>query len=81
MLESSFRIVADPMFPPPDGFSQKKSVVQELVPECKYQLVFDETIDAPFLHSVFKTKDNIIVEIDEDELSDCEEEDMLPDYE
>jgi tubulin---tyrosine ligase len=24
MLENAFRIVTDPLFPPPDGFSQKK---------------------------------------------------------
>jgi len=35
-------------------------------------LVFDETIDGPTLEPVFKTKENIIVEIDEDEISDEE---------
>jgi tubulin polyglutamylase TTLL1/tubulin monoglycylase TTLL3/8 len=24
MMENAFRIVADPLFPPPEGFSQKK---------------------------------------------------------
>jgi len=72
MLENSFRIVVDPMFQPPEGFSQKKSVVHELCPENKYQLVFDEKVDGPALETVFRTKENIIVEIDEDELSDDE---------
>jgi hypothetical protein len=72
MLENSFRIVVDPLFPPPEGFSQKKQVVNELTPECKFHLVFDERVDGPELESAFKTKENIIVEIDEEELSDEE---------
>ena len=47
MLENSFRIVADPLFPPPEGFSQKKQVVQEICPENKYHLIFDEKVDGP----------------------------------
>lgn len=70
MLENAFRITADPMFPPPEGWSQKKQVVQEICPENKFQLVFDEKVDGPGLEQVFRTKENIIVEIDEDEISD-----------
>ena len=46
MLENSFRIAIDPLFPPPLHFSQKKCVVQDLCPENKYELIFDENIDA-----------------------------------
>lgn len=70
MLENTFRIVADPLFPPPEGFGQKKQVIQELCPENKFHLVFDEKLDGPNLEQVFKTKENIIVEIEEEELSD-----------
>ena len=66
------RIVTDPLFPPPEGFSQKKQVVQELCPENKFSLVFDEKVDGPGLESVFKTRENVIVEIDEEEISDEE---------
>lgn len=72
MLDSSLRIVVDPMFPPPEGFSQKKQVVNELTPECKFHLVFDEKVDGPILEPLLRTKENVIVEIDEDELSDEE---------
>ena len=43
--------------------------MQELCPECKFSLVFDEKIDGPVIETLFKTKENVIVEIDEDELS------------
>jgi hypothetical protein len=79
MLESAFRICVDPLYPPPDGFSQRKQVVQELTPECKFQLVFEEHIDGPKLNSLFTNKDNIIVELDEDELSDEDFEDLPAD--
>jgi hypothetical protein len=34
--------------------------------------VFDEAVDGPGLQDVFKQKEDVIVEIDEDELSDDE---------
>lgn len=70
MLENAFKITADPMFPPPEGYSQKKQVVQEICPENKFQLVFDEKFEGAQLEQVFRTKENVIVEIDEDEISD-----------
>ena len=70
MLENSLRIVVDPIFPPPEGFSQKKSVIQELCPENKYSLVFDENVDVESLETLLTTQQNVIVELDEDELSD-----------
>lgn len=70
MLENSWRVVADPLFPPPEGFAQKKQVVQELCPENKYDLIFDEKVDGPELQALWKEKANVIVEMNEDELSD-----------
>jgi hypothetical protein len=65
MLENAFKIVADPLYPPPEGWSQKKQVVHELCPENRFWLVFDEQVDGQQVNTV-------IVEIDEDELSDEE---------
>ena len=45
MLENAFRIVADPIYPPPEGWAQKKQVVHEVCPENKFSLIFDEKID------------------------------------
>jgi len=72
MLENVFRIAADPIFPPPEGWSLKKQVVHEICPENKFSLIFDEKQHGPVLEKLFTTKDNIIVEIDEDEISDYE---------
>jgi len=49
MLENAMRIVADPLFPPPEGYSQKKQVVNDVCPENKFDLIFDEKIDGPEL--------------------------------
>jgi len=73
MLENSLRLSVDPIFPPPENFSQRKHVVNELCPENKYDLVFDERIDGPELQELLREKDNVILEIDEEELSDSEE--------
>lgn len=73
MLENALKIMVDPLFPPPEGFSQKKQVVQELCPECRFQLVFAEKIDGKELEQVFamtKNVNNVIVELEEDEISD-----------
>lgn len=50
MLENTFRISIDPLFPPNDGFSMKKgSIGIEICPENRYDLIFDERIDGPAL--------------------------------
>jgi len=74
MLENALRLVVDPLFPPPDNFSQRKQVVNELCPENKFELVFDERIDGPHLAEILREKENVIVEIDEEELSDADNE-------
>ena len=73
MLENAFRIAVDPLFPPPEGYSQKKQVVQELCPECKFWLVFDEKVDGPGLEAAFKKQGDVIVEIEEEDESDDEQ--------
>jgi hypothetical protein len=35
-------------------------------------LIFDEKIDGPDLEAIFTTKNNVILEMDEDELSDAD---------
>jgi hypothetical protein len=50
-------------------------VVNELCPENKFDLIFDEAIDGPGLESKFTTSANVIVELEENELSDEEEQD------
>lgn len=75
MLENALRLVVDPLFPPPENFSQKKSMVNDICPDNKYELVFDEKVDGPVLTDLMKEKNNIIIEIDEEELSDEEEKD------
>jgi len=72
MVENAIRLAVDPIFPPPVGFSQRKNVVHELCPENKFELIFDERIDGPELTEIFRTKDNVIIELEEDELSDAD---------
>ena len=64
MLENAIRLAVDPVFPPPENFSQRKNVVHELCPENKFQLIFDERIDGPELNEIFREKANVIIEID-----------------
>ena len=72
MVENALRLAVDPLFPPPEHFSQRKHVVHELCPENKFTLIFDERIDGPELTEIFREKENIIIEIDEEELSDAD---------
>ena len=75
MLENSLRISLDPLFLPPEGFSSKKAFIGDCAPENRFELVFDSKVDGPVLDKLFLTKENIIVEMDEDELSEEEEHD------
>lgn len=72
MLENAIRLAVDPIFPPPEHFSQRKHIVHELCPENKFELIFDEKIDGPELNDIWREKDNVIIEIDEEELSDAD---------
>ena len=60
MIENALRLVVDPLFPPPEHFSQRKHVINELCPENKFELVFDERTDGPELQEIFREKDNVI---------------------
>jgi len=74
MLENSFKIGLDGVFFPPEHFSSKKAFIGDACPENRYTLCFDDSDpnDGPFLDKVFATKNNIIIEMDEDELSEEE---------
>ena len=50
MLDNTFRIGIDPLFPPTEGFSLKKGATGiEVCPENRFDLIFDERIDGPSL--------------------------------
>ena len=44
-----YRIVLDPLFPPPEMSQNRKLLINELPQEIKYQLIFDEKIEGPEL--------------------------------
>lgn len=75
MLENALKIALDTQFLPPEGFSTKKAFIGDPCPENRFELVFDSNIDNPTLDKLFKEKANIIIEMDEDELSEEEEHD------
>ena len=43
LLENTFRIAVDPVFPPPDFFSKRNAY--ENFPEIRYELIFDQRTD------------------------------------
>jgi len=47
-------------------------VLSEICPENRFTLIFDEKVDGPILEEIMKEKNNVIIEIDEEELSDVE---------
>ena len=55
MLDNTFRIAIEPLFPPSEGFSLKKgSIGVETCPENRFDLIFDERIDGPDLLKKFQ---------------------------
>jgi hypothetical protein len=63
MVENALRLVVDPLFPAPENWSQKKCVVNDICPENKFELIFDDRVDGPLLTEVMKEKNNIISKI------------------
>lgn len=60
MLENALKLAVDPMYPPPDNYSQKKAFVGDVCPETKFELIFDEAIDGPVLDNLMQNKENVI---------------------
>lgn len=54
MLDNTFRIACDPLCPPQEGFSMKKgSIGVDIVPENRFDLIFDERVDGAELLQKF----------------------------
>ena len=55
MLDNTFRIAIEPIFPPSEGYSLKKgSIGIETCPENKFDLIFDERVDGADLLKKFE---------------------------
>ena len=53
LIDNTFKIALDPIFPPPDLTTHRKLAVNELPQEIKYSLIFDEKVDGPELKDIF----------------------------
>ena len=47
LIENTFKVVLDPLFPSPDLTTNRKLSINELPQELKYTLIFDEETDGP----------------------------------
>jgi len=74
MLDNVFRMVVDPMMPPPDFSIAKKNLMHDIFPNNKLELVFDERLSGPSLRSLFKDEHIMDLKIDKEE--NLKEEDM-----
>jgi len=52
LVDSTLRIAIDPLFPPPPDFAAKKSSL-DILPEIKYELIFDQKVDGPELDKLY----------------------------
>lgn len=48
MLDNAFKIVLDPVYPPPNFYNPKKIICDNYL-DNKFELVFDESTDGPSL--------------------------------
>jgi hypothetical protein len=78
MLDNVFRLIVDPLFPPPDLSSIKKQNMPDLLPSNKLELVFDERLSGEHLRRIFKDQPEFNLKIQENEGEDEEdvEDDM-----
>jgi len=55
LIENTFRMVLDPIFPSPDLSTNRKQFVNEIPQEIKYSLIFDDEIDGPEVKALFES--------------------------
>jgi len=66
MLDNAFKIVLDPIYPPPNFYNPKKLICENYT-ENKFELVFDENVDGQTLVSTPNYDIGLIEEESEDE--------------
>ena len=82
LVDNTMRIAIDPLFPPPVDFSGKRSSL-EILPEMKYELVFDQRVDGPELDELYNKTDTSNLQLilgELDNVSDSDGEMMEEDY-
>lgn len=56
LIDNTLRIAVDPLFPPPAEFALKRNP-GELLPEIKYELIFDQRVDGEELNKLYANSD------------------------
>eukprot|EP01022_Parablepharisma_sp_SALTPOND_P025273 TRINITY_DN583_c0_g2_i1.p1 TRINITY_DN583_c0_g2~~TRINITY_DN583_c0_g2_i1.p1 ORF type:complete len:933 (+),score=109.88 TRINITY_DN583_c0_g2_i1:11362-14160(+) len=56
LVDNTLRIAIDPLFPPPPEFASKKGA-GEVLPEIKYELIFDQRVDGAELDRLYEKAD------------------------
>lgn len=67
MLDNVFRVIVDPLFPPPDFSVAKKNLMHDIYPINKLELVFDERLSGDYLRRLFKDEPKLNLRIQDDE--------------
>ncbi|KAL4438061.1 hypothetical protein ABPG74_016840 [Tetrahymena malaccensis] len=76
MIENTFRIAIDPLFPPPSFSNHKNFNFDNILENNKYELIFDEVEDSKLIKMTGKDT-NLNWQMIEEEL-DEDEEDIIP---
>ena len=67
MIDNSLRLALDPIFQAPIDSSITKKTVGDILPELKYELVYDSKIDNQQLQKLTKVTQNLIMEVCDEE--------------
>ena len=57
LLDNTFRIALDPLFPPPIDFALSKKTVGDILPEIRYELIFDQMIEHQALTELYRGRE------------------------
>ena len=67
MLDNVFRVVVDPLFPPPDFSMAKKNLMHlDILPTNKLELIFDERLSGSYLHDLSGPEPKLSLRIQDD---------------
>ncbi len=53
LVDNTLRIALDPLFPPPEGFGPAKKTLGDLLPELRYELVFDQRVEGAEIDRIY----------------------------
>jgi tubulin monoglycylase TTLL3/8 len=61
LVDNTLRIALDPLYPSPPDYENSKKNVGDILPEIRYELIFDQRMEAAGLDALYNGKEQEVI--------------------